>query len=87
MWEISAKIFENVSSPKYFLEVKGASHFSFNNRFADNLRAKMMSGTVAQFAVIRRYATAFLEKYVAGRKDTERILARSDPQLTYYISE
>jgi predicted dienelactone hydrolase len=87
MRELSAKIFRNVSSPKYFLEVKGASHFSFNNRFADNRRAKLLSGTEMQFEVIRRYSIAFLERYVAGRKDPSHVLERGDPLLTRYVTE
>lgn len=86
MPELSAKIYRNVSSPKYFLEVKGASHFSFNNRFADNQRTQLLSGTEEQFEVIRRYSIAFLEKYVAGRKDSGYVLERSDPMLTRYAS-
>ena len=84
---LSAKIYTNLSPPKYFLEVKGASHFSFNNRFADNLRARLLSGTEEQFDVIRRYSIAFLEKYVAGREDSNQVLERSDPLLTRYIKK
>jgi predicted dienelactone hydrolase len=87
MSELSAKIYRNVSLPKYFLEVKGASHFSFNNRFADNSMATLLSGTKEQFEVIRRYSIAFLEKYVAERKDAGHVLKRSDPLLTRYIRE
>ncbi len=81
MLEISTKIYRNVSSPKYFLEIKGASHFSFNNRFRDDLRARLLSGTEEQFEVIRKYAIAFLEKHVAGRKNSGRVLEGSDPML------
>ena len=87
MAELSAKIYRNVSSPKYFLEVKGASHFSFNNRFAENRSAKLLSGTEEQFEVIRRYSIAFLEKHVAGNKDYDQVLDRSDPLLARYIRE
>jgi hypothetical protein len=84
---LSAKIYRNVSSPKYFLEVKGASHFSFNNRFADNRRTKLLSGTEEQFEVIRRYAIAFLEKHVAGKRGAGQVLERSNPRLTRYVRE
>ncbi len=84
MSEISARIYRNLSPPKYFLEIKGANHFSFNNRFTDNRRARLVSGTEEQFEVIRRYSIAFLEKYVAGKKDLDHILERSDPMLTRY---
>jgi len=87
MSELSARIFRNVSSPKYFLEVKGASHFSFNNSLADNRRTRLLSGTKEQFEVIRRYSIAFLEKHVAGRKDSGHVLERSDPLLTRYLRE
>jgi len=87
MSELSSKIYRNVSLPKYFLEVKGASHFSFNNRFADNRRARLLSGTEKQFEVIRRYSIAFLENHVAGRKNWDPILERSDPLLIRYVRE
>ena len=87
MSELSGKIYRGLSPPKYFLEVKGASHFSFNNRFMDNRRTRLLSGTEEQFKVIRRYSIAFLEKHVAGRKDTGRALERSDPMLTRYAKE
>lgn len=85
--ELSAKIYRNVSLPKYFLEVKGASHFSFNNRFSDNRRTRLLSGTEKQFEVIRRYSIAFLEKYVAGRQDPGHVLEQNDPMLTRYDKE
>ncbi|HJX17873.1 MAG TPA: hypothetical protein VJ437_06730, partial [Acidiferrobacterales bacterium] len=62
-------------------------HFSFNNRFADNRRTRLLSGTEKQFELIRRYSIAFLEKHVAGRKDSGYILERSDPLLTRYVME
>ncbi len=87
MAELADKIYRSMSPPKYFLEVKGAHHFSFNNRLTATRRARLLSGTEAQFALIRRYAIAFLEKHVAGRKDSERVLQRSDPMLTRYTRD
>jgi predicted dienelactone hydrolase len=87
MSELSAKIYGNVSSPKYFLEVKGAGHFSFNNGFADNRRTMLLSGTEEQFEVIRLYSIAFLEKHVTGKRDSGHVLERSDPMLTRYVTE
>lgn len=84
MAELSARIFRNVPPPKYFLKVKGASHFSFNNSFADTRRGRLLSGTAEEFEVISRYSIAFLEKHVAGRNDPGRILERSDPMLVRY---
>ena len=40
MAEISDKIYTNLHPPKYFLEIRGANHFSFNNRFVDNQRTR-----------------------------------------------
>lgn len=87
MSALSRKIYASVSPPKYFLEVKGADHFSFNNRFSDNYGAKVLSGSEAEFDVIRRYSVAFLEKHVAGRGDSGHVLERSDPGLTRYAVE
>lgn len=87
MSELSAKIYRNVSPPKYFLEIKGANHLSFNNHFEDNRITKLRSGTEEQFDVIRRYSIAFLEKHVAGRENSVHVLERSDPMLTRYDKE
>jgi predicted dienelactone hydrolase len=84
MSELSDKIYRNLSPPKYFLEIKGASHFSFNNRFVDNPGARLLSGTEEQFEVIRRYSIAFLERHVAGRKDTDNVLGQKDSLLARY---
>ena len=85
MAELADKVYRNLSPPKYFLEIKGASHFSFNNRFVDNRRARLLSGTEEQFEVIRRYSIAFLEKHVAGRKDIDNVLGQKDSFLARYI--
>jgi len=87
MLQLEEKIYREVSPPKYLLEVKGASHFSFNNRFADNPRTRLLSGTEEQFEVIRRYSIAFLETYVAGKKDSDHVLEQGDALLTRYLSE
>ncbi|MBN1382792.1 MAG: hypothetical protein JXA41_14060 [Deltaproteobacteria bacterium] len=84
MTEIANKIYTNLPPPKYFLEVKGANHFSFNNGFADGPRARLLSGTPEQFDVIRRYSIAFLEKHVAGKEASGRILEQGDAMLTRY---
>jgi len=87
MAAIADKIYRNLPAPKYFLEIKGAGHFSFNNRFSDTRRAKLLSGNEQQFDVIRRYSIAFLEKYVAGKKHGAKILEHSDPMLVRFIKE
>lgn len=87
MLELSSKIYQSVSPPKYFLKVRGGNHFSFNNRFSNTLGAKLMSGTEEQFDVIRKYSIAFLEKYVAGRNNPDRVLEQSDPLLKRYEKE
>jgi len=87
MSEISDKIYRSMSPPKYFLEVKGANHFSFNNRFVDNRMTGILSGNEKMFDVIRRYSIAFLENHVAVNKDSDRVLKRSNPILTRYDKE
>ena len=87
MSDIADTIYKNMSPPKYFLEIKGANHFSFNNRFVDNRRKRMLSGKEEQFEVIRRYSIAFLEKHVAGKKDADHVLENSDRMLTRYTRE
>lgn len=87
MAELANKVFQKLPPPKYFMELKGASHFSFNNRFADNLRARLLSGTEQQFELIRKYSIAFLEKHVAEKNDAGGVLEHQDPLLTRYMHE
>lgn len=87
MAEISAKIFNSLSSPKYFLVIKGADHFSFDNRLTNNFMAKRMSGTEEEFDLIRHYSIAFLEKFVAGKTGYDDILKKSNPGLTKFLAE
>ena len=87
MSELSDKIYRSFSPPKYFLEVKGANHFSFNNRLTENRRSRLFSGTERQFKVIGRYSIAFLEKHIAERKNADLVLEKSDPMLTRYRRE
>lgn len=87
MSELSGKIHGSLSPPKYLLVIKGASHFSFNHRFVDNRRTRLLSGTETQFEAIRRYSIAFLEKHVAGKEDADHVLERSDRMLTRYLRE
>ncbi|MBI4614292.1 MAG: hypothetical protein HY720_11830 [Planctomycetes bacterium] len=82
MTEIAERVHGLLPAPKYFLEVKGANHFSFNNRFSDTPGARRMSGTAEQFDVIRRYSIAFLEKHVLGSREADAVLDAPDPLLT-----
>jgi predicted dienelactone hydrolase len=87
MVEIADKVYRNLPPPKYFLEVRGANHFSFTNRFTRKLIARLFSGTDEQFDVIRRYSIAFLEKYVAGKENAGGVLEQQNPLLTRYMRE
>ncbi len=87
MAELSEKIYRNVSSPKYFLEVRGANHFSFNSCLANSPRRRPLCGTEEQFEVIRRYSIAFLESYVAGRPGFDEALGRGQAMLTRCLGD
>ena len=78
-------IFRNMPAPKYFLEIKGATHFSFNIRSYNGLGSRLLSGNGQEFDVITRYSIAFLEKYVAGKTAYDRALQQRDPMLTSYM--
>lgn len=83
--ELSEKIFHSVSAAKYFLEIKGGNHFTFNNRFSDGLFAARLSGTEQQFELIRRYSAAFLENHVVGESGANTVLQRADPGFSRYV--
>ncbi len=85
MRDLSETIYRNMPVPKYFLEVRGANHFSFNIRLSDNFGTRALSGSEKEFAVITRYSVAFLEKYVAGKPDQDDILIKKDRMLTKLI--
>lgn len=87
MAELANKVFQKLPPPKYLLEVKGANHFSFNNRFVDNWRAHLLSGSEEQFELIRQYSIAFLEKHVAEKNYPDGVLEQQDPLLTRYMHE
>lgn len=87
MSELANKVYRNFRPPKYLLEVRGANHFSFNNRFTDSILAHRLSGTEQQYDVIRRYSIAFLEKHVAGKGGARGVLEKRDSLLTRYIKE
>jgi predicted dienelactone hydrolase len=84
MADLADKVYRNLPPPKYLVEIKGATHFSFNNRFSNTAGAWLLSGSQKQFDVIARYSTAFLERHVAGRKDDEGVLDREDSLVSRY---
>jgi predicted dienelactone hydrolase len=82
MQELAEKLYRDLSAPMYMLEVKGATHTSFNNRFSDKLGARILSGEEDQFEVIRHYAAAFLDSYVSHRADARSRLHEAVPMIT-----
>jgi predicted dienelactone hydrolase len=85
MEELSEKIFNNMPTPKYFLVVRGASHFSFNIRLSGGFGTRALSGSRKEFETINRYSIAFLEKYVAGKPGQDVILENKDRMLTKLV--
>ncbi len=84
--DMAMTAYEAFPAPKYLLDVKGATHFSFNNRSSDTALSRLWSGTEDQFDVIRRYSIAFLEKHVAWR-DVGGALEKEDPGLSRFLKE
>ena len=74
MTELSEKIFNNVSPPKYFLEVRRANHLSFSNWFGSRRLPRLRRDEKRLQDVIRRCSMAFLEEHVAGRQGIDRVL-------------
>jgi len=86
MGELSESIYANMPQPKYFLEVKGGNHFSFNNRLSYGFGTRALSGNEREFEVITRYSLAFLKKYVAGINDREGVLSKKDKMISHMES-
>ncbi|MBW2411521.1 MAG: hypothetical protein JRF72_17115 [Deltaproteobacteria bacterium] len=87
MAELADKVYRNLPPPKYLLEIKGANHFSFNNRFTHKRSARWLSGTEEQFEVIRRYSIAFLKKHFAEKDGQDGVLKQQDALITRYLKE
>lgn len=87
MEELENTLFTNMPEPKYFLEIRGASHFSFNVRLSTAPGTGLLSGNRREFDVITRYSIAFLEKYVAGKDNQDDILDAREWMLTRYEVE
>lgn len=68
-----------IGPPKYMLEVKDGSHFTFTER----VRKESDEKTAAeQIRVINMCAGAFLLSYVKGDASAEEVLTKDDPWLT-----
>ncbi|MBD3383981.1 hypothetical protein GF407_03555 [candidate division KSB1 bacterium] len=87
MAELSDKIYSSLAVPKYFAEVRGGTHLSFNNRFSNRPGARLMSGNEKQYAVIRTYSIAFLHKYVDDDHNADKVLQQNHAMLTRYVKE
>lgn len=87
MGDLAEKVFRNLSPPKFFLEIEGAEHGSFNNWYKGGLLKLFIGGNDKQFDIITRYSIAFLERYIKGDRSTEVQLGRQEPQLTRYDRE
>jgi predicted dienelactone hydrolase len=85
MEELEQAIFRNMPVPKYFLEIRGGTHFSFNIRTSQGFGTRLLSGNEREFDVITRYSIAFLEKYVAECGCDDSVLQSDDPMLTRYV--
>lgn len=82
--DLLARAFERLPAPKYLVEIRGGTHFSFNMPAASGLVARAWSGTEEDFATVRTYSIAFLERHVAGRMDAEAILSAGDERISAY---
>lgn len=88
MLDLHLEIYDLAAPPKYFVEIKNGTHFSFNEGFKDTLLNRLFRGTSAQHAVIAEYAIAFLETHVAGRGvDAAAVLSQQDRLVTMYLKE
>ena len=88
MLDLHLEIYDLASPPKYFVEIKNGTHFSFNEGFKDTLLNSLFRGTSAQHAVIADYAIAFLETHVAERTvDAVQVLNRQDRMVTEFLKE
>lgn len=87
MSELAGKVYRSMRPPKYFIEVRDANHFSFNNGFSTRFGARWTRGTEDQFRVIGDYSAAFLERHAAGRLEKDSALDRQDPMLTVFLKD
>jgi len=74
--------------PKYALELKDGTHFSFCEGVRHDTPEKKRPGTAArQVATIRRYVTAFLRRHLLDDREAEKRLLRPTLMTTILAAE
>ncbi|MCM8756971.1 MAG: hypothetical protein NC823_00635 [Candidatus Omnitrophica bacterium] len=86
MEAIAEKLYGKLPEPKYLLWVKNAGHLSFCDQVTSGWK-RPVRNNLAIFELVSRYAAAFLNQYVAGRKESEQILQQPDKLLTRYLHQ
>lgn len=82
MAALADKLYRNFGTPKYFLELKGGNHFSFNDNLSRTWVSSWLSGGEEQLATLRRTSIAFLERYVNGDAQAGELLLQEDPHFS-----
>ena len=78
-------IFSDLPLPKYFLEIKGATHASFSAGFEDESSPEAARAVAHRHQIISEYVVAFVHRHVLGEEDAQAVLAQQHPLLTQYI--
>jgi predicted dienelactone hydrolase len=85
MGDLCQMLYSSVSGTKYFLEVRGASHFSFDNSLSEGFLSKSFGGKPEEFNVINKYSISFLQKYIMNVPAAGNVLSKKDPMLSRYL--
>ena len=83
--EWAAAIFTDLPSPKYFLEVKGATHASFSAGLEDESDPELARAVASRHEVISSYVSAFLHTHMPDASQAKDCLQGRHPLLTQYI--
>lgn len=77
-------IFADLPSPKYFLEVKGATHASFSAGLEDESDPELARAVASSHKVISNYVSAFLHTHILDASQAKKGLHGRHPLLTQY---
>lgn len=78
-------IFSDLPQPKYFLEIKGATHASFSTGYELETHPESTHSIFMRHRVISEYVSAFVHKHILESEKAEKRLQTKHPLVTHYV--
>lgn len=80
-------LYDRAKSPKYYLVLKDATHFSFGNEVCGDVPLYQAIESNVQVKAICEYGLAFWERYIRGNMIAEKKLKETSDAWVYYKKE